>query len=94
MIGSRYPNIKESIMLILIVSLAFFLRVYELPTKLFIGETHQVFQGIRLHTLELFNFSDHMSENFFKSFFGAMSGLRHVLSVYISSGIYEFFNIL
>jgi len=93
MIDSRYPSIKESIMLILIVSLAFFLRVYELPTKLFIGETHQVFQGIRLHTLEFFNFSDHMSENFFKSFFGAMSGLRHVLSVYISSGIYEFFNI-
>ena len=58
MIDSRYPSIKESIMLILIVSLAFFLRVYELPTKLFIGETHQVFQGIRLHTLEFFNFSD------------------------------------
>ena len=86
-------NYKENIILVSIILLAFFLRVYELPNSLLIAETHNVFQGIRLHTLDFFNFSDHISENFFKSLFGAIAGLRHVLSTYISSSIYTWMNI-
>jgi hypothetical protein len=86
-------NYKENIILVSIILLAFFLRVYELPNSLLIAETHNVFQGIRLHTLDFFNFSDHISENFFKSLFGSIAGLRHVLSTYISSSIYTWMNI-
>jgi hypothetical protein len=78
----------EKFALILIVITAFFLRIYELPAKFFTAETHNIFNGLRLHTLDLFNFSDHFSLNFFKSFFGSIAGLRHALSTYLSSTVY------
>jgi hypothetical protein len=87
------PNKYEITSLILIIFFGFFLRIYTLTDALFLAETHNIYQGIRLHTLDFFNFSDHISENFFKSFFGAIAGIRHVLSTYISSGIYELLNI-
>jgi hypothetical protein len=90
---NNLANKYEITAFIIIIILGFFLRIYVLPDALFLAETHNVFQGIRLHTLDLFNFSDHISENYFKSFFGAIAGIRHVLSVYLSSGIYEFLNI-
>ena len=93
LIKKNSPNIYEITALIFIIFFGFFLRIYILEDSLFLAETHNIFQGIRLHTLDFFNFSDHISENYFKSFFGAIAGIRHVLSVYLSSGIYEFLNI-
>jgi hypothetical protein len=83
----------DKIVLVFIVAIAFFLRVYELPSQFFSSETHNIYQGLRLHTLDLFNLSDHISQNFFKSFFGAIAGIRHVLSTYISSTIYGWLGI-
>ena len=69
------------------------MRIYELPTRLFTAESHNIFNGLRLHTLDLFNFSDHITLNFFKSFFGSIAGIRHALSVYISSTLYGWLGI-
>ena len=79
--------------MLLIVTVALFLRVYELPPWFFNAESHAVFNGLRLHLLPLFNFSDHISENFFKSFFGGTSGIRFPLSTYVASTIYSWFGI-
>jgi hypothetical protein len=83
----------EKITLCSIVTVAFYFRVYELPTSFFIAETHNVFNGLRLHTLDFFNFGGDFSENFFKSFFGSIAGLRHALSTYVSSTIYGWLGI-
>lgn len=88
--GKFYP---EKVVLIAIVAIAFYFRVYELPTKFFTAETHNIFNGLRLHILDLFNFQDSFSENFFKSLFGSIAGLRHVLSTYVSSTIYGWLGI-
>jgi hypothetical protein len=82
----------EKILLILIVAIAFFFRVYKLPSELFIVETHNIFFGLRLHILDWFNLSDHVSQNFFKSLFLSTS-LRYPLGTYASSTIYSWLNI-
>lgn len=82
----------EKIILTLIVATAFFLRVYELPTQFFVQETHNIFSGLRLHILDLFNFRDHVSENLFKSFLMCQT-MRNCLAVYVSSTIYGWLNI-
>lgn len=83
----------EKMALILIVGVAFFFRIYELPSKFFHTETNNIFSGIRLHVLDFFNFSDHMSQNFFKSFFGNIGGIRYTLTTYVSSTIYGWLGI-
>jgi hypothetical protein len=83
----------EKIVLTLIVGIAFYFRVYELPTNFFTAETHNIFNGLRLHTLDLFNFQNSFSENFFKSLFGSIAGLRHAVSTYASSTIYGWLGI-
>jgi hypothetical protein len=85
-------NFLEKITLISIVMVAFFFRVYELPNDLFVAETHNIFSGLRLHTLGLFNFWDHISDNFFKSFLQSPT-YRSPFSVFISSTIYGWLNI-
>tara|TARA_Y100001960_G_scaffold237456_1_gene250221 strand:- start:953 stop:2803 length:1851 start_codon:yes stop_codon:yes gene_type:complete len=79
--------------LFLIVVVAFFFRAYEFNTDLFIPETYCIYNGLRLHILEFFNFGDHISENFFKSFFGGLSGLRYPISGYIFSTVYGWLGI-
>jgi hypothetical protein len=81
------------ITLLSIVSVAYFFRVHELYSDFFFPETHSIFNGLRLHLLDLFNFWDHISDNFFKSFFGGISGIRFPLSTYISSTIYGWLGI-
>jgi hypothetical protein len=79
--------------LLLIVVVAFFFRVYEFHHELFFPETYSIFNGLRLHILEYFNFGDHISENFFKSFFGGLSGIRYPISGYIFSTVYGWLGI-
>jgi hypothetical protein len=82
----------EKILLVFIIALAFFFRVYKLPSELFLFETHNLFFGLRLHILEWFNFGDHVSLNFFKSLLLSTS-LRYPLGNYISTTIYSWLNI-
>jgi hypothetical protein len=82
----------EKILLVLIVAIAFFFRVYKLPSELFLMETHNIFFGLRLHILDWFNFGDHASLNFFKSLLLSTS-LRYPLGNYISTTIYSWMNI-
>ena len=44
--------------LFLIVVVAFFFRVYELNHRLFFPETYSIYNGLRLHILEYFNYTD------------------------------------
>ena len=83
----------RNIILFLIVAVGFFFRVFELHDSFFFPETYAIFNGLRLHILDLFNFWDHLSQNFFKSFFGGLSGTRYPLSGYVSSTIYGWLGI-
>lgn len=82
----------EKITLIIIIGIAFFFRVYELPTHLFTSETHSFYPGLRLHVLDWLNFWDHMSQNFFKVLFGSPS-MRFPVTSYVSSTIFTWLNI-
>ena len=83
----------ENIILFLIVAMAFFFRVYELPSRPFSAETVAIFTGLRLHILDLFNFWDHVSQNFFKSLLASMGGMKFAISTYASSTIYGWLGI-
>jgi hypothetical protein len=84
---------SRNIILFLILAVGFFFRVFELHDSFFVPETHTIYNGLRLHILPMFNFWDHVSENFIKSFLAGLSGLRLPLSTYVSSTIYGWLGI-
>jgi hypothetical protein len=79
--------------LLLLIGFSFFVRVYRLANNFFQFETRSVFSGFRLHLLDFFNLNAHLTENFFKSFFGDIVGIRYIIFTYLFSGIYDFLGI-
>lgn len=75
--------------LALAVGAGFFFRVYHLDNVFWNCETLTVMTGLRLHLLPFTNLSDHASLNFFKALFTEVGGMRHILSAYVSSGVYQ-----
>jgi hypothetical protein len=80
------------ITLALLVAIAFFLRVYELPTEFLYVNSYVIYDGLRLHILDLFNLGDHAKQNFFKSVFVAPT-TRHIIGSYVPSIIYSWLGI-
>jgi len=89
MSGQRTTRLAVWGALALAVGLGFFVRVYHLDNRFWTCETLTVMTGLRLHTLPLFDFSGHASLNFFKALFTEIGGMRHILSVFVSSSLYQ-----
>lgn len=70
----------------------FWLRGYKLPTILN-TECWDITNAIRLHYLPLFNFSETIRFNFFKSFFMGTHGVADALYYYVVTGIYDLLGI-
>jgi hypothetical protein len=89
MSGQRTTRLAVWGALVLAIGLGFFFRVYHLDNKFWNCEALTVMTGLRLHTLPFSNVSDHASLNFFKALFTEIGGMRHILSVFVSSGLYQ-----
>ncbi|MEK7790875.1 MAG: hypothetical protein AAB309_04545, partial [Deltaproteobacteria bacterium] len=79
--------------LLLLIGFSFFVRIYRVDNNFFQFETRSIFSGFRLHLLPFFNLDAHLTENFFKSFFGDIVGIRYIIFTYLFSGIYDFLGI-
>lgn len=75
------------------VFLGAFLRFYQLGNLWLTCETHNILWGIRLHHLGYFNFKAGILDNFFKSLFIALGGIRYALSGYLSAALYKVFHV-
>lgn len=82
-----------TVSLLLLIGFSFFVRIYRVDNNFFQVETRSVFSGFRLHLLNFFNLDAHLTENFFKSFFGDIVGIRYIIFTYLFSGIYDFLGI-
>lgn len=76
-----------------IVAFGFFVRIYHVGQGFFQCETRSIISGFRLHLLDFFNLSAHLTENFFKSFLGDIVGTRYIIFTYLASGLYDIFGI-
>jgi hypothetical protein len=89
MSGNRLVRLAVPGTLGLAVGLGFLLRVYHLDNIFWNCEALTVMTGLRLHSLPFFNLSEHASLNFFKALFTEVGGMRHILSVFVSSSVYQ-----
>lgn len=79
--------------LLFLIGFSFFVRIYRVDNTFFQYETRSIFSGFRLHLLDFFNLDAHLTENFFKSFFGDIVGIRYIIFTYLFSEIYDFLGI-
>lgn len=80
-------------LLFLIIALASFLRLYNMPDRPVCEDVWLWTIGINLHNLPFFNLGAHVTGNFFKSLVYSPYGWADTLPYYLTSGIYNLLNI-
>lgn len=81
------------ILLAVIIAFGFSVRTYHIGQSFFQCEMRSIISGFRLHLLDFFNLSAHLTENFFKSFLGDIVGTRYIIFTYLASGLYDILGI-